>query len=487
MRLIGTLRWATVLGIPACLALTARASGVAGPPASPYLGYVYRFADTMIERGRDVYGVQRTGLFLSVLDRATLKPPATSMAVGAGIVVDDQGDTICRANPQLHENLLRVLYVLRGLSSQAKYSDAADHELKFFLEHAASPETGLLCWGRHAYWNATTDECNPTSPAAMHELARPWLLWPKCYELAPQASRQFAVALWEQQIADHETGAYDRQASDPRHDPKAGQDSARQGGFCIRTWAEAYAHTQDDVFLTAIETLLKRFEKRRDAKTGLLESTVDSHKLKPVLSLAIDCDGASRKVPEPLASRLRRFADREDEAFCGLPHDVKGRKGFVTSVERTTGQPGERRTPLWDAGCEDGSTAMAAMMCVSRYENTGKACFRDLITAAADAYLTSMPNHDADAWPMTFGHAISLELAAWRATAHRIYLDRARELASLAIQLFFQDNPLPRASLKTDHYDDVTGADTLALALVEVHLASLQITAVRAPDNTIDR
>jgi len=57
----------------------------------------------------------------------------------------------------------------------------------------------------------------------------------------------------------------------------------------------------------------------------------------------------------------------------------------------------------------------------------------------------------------------------------------------MAIELFFQDNPLPRASLKTGHYESITGADTLALALVEVHLASLQITAVRAPDNTIDR
>ena len=57
----------------------------------------------------------------------------------------------------------------------------------------------------------------------------------------------------------------------------------------------------------------------------------------------------------------------------------------------------------------------------------------------------------------------------------------------MGITLFFQDNPLPRASMKTGHYETITGADTLALALVEVHLASLHITAVQAPDNTIDR
>ena len=56
-------------------------------------------------------------------------------------------------------------------------------------------------------------------------------------------------------------------------------------------------------------------------------------------------------------------------------------------------------------------------MCVARYENSGKTGYRDLITSAADAYLDSEPPEDADAWPMTYGHAISLELAAWRSTA----------------------------------------------------------------------
>jgi hypothetical protein len=130
---------------------------------------------------------------------------------------------------------------------------------------------------------------------------------------------------------------------------------------------------------------------------------------------------------------------------------------------------------------------MIGMMCVARYENSGKTGYRDLITAAADAYLESEPPEDADAWPMTYGHAISLELAAWRSTAQPKYLDRARELGTIAIELFFQDRPLPRASLKTGHYETITGADTLALALIEVHLASLHITAVTAPDNTIDR
>jgi hypothetical protein len=35
---------------------------------------VYRYADTMLEKGRDTYGPQKTGLLLSALERSTFAP-----------------------------------------------------------------------------------------------------------------------------------------------------------------------------------------------------------------------------------------------------------------------------------------------------------------------------------------------------------------------------------------------------------------------------
>jgi len=127
------------------------------------------------------------------------------------------------------------------------------------------------------------------------------------------------------------------------------------------------------------------------------------------------------------------------------------------------------------------------MMCVSRYHNTGSPNYRDLIIAAGDAYIDSLPAGNVDAWPMTFGHAISLELACFGITADKEYYDRAFKMGQVAVEKFFDDSPLPRASLKTNHYESITGADTLVLALAELHLCTLQITAVRAPVNTLDR
>jgi rhamnogalacturonyl hydrolase YesR len=141
-------------------------------------------------------------------------------------------------------------------------------------------------------------------------------------------------------------------------------------------------------------------------------------------------------------------------------------------------------TSLWDDRSD--TTAKLGMLCVARYENTGDIKYRDLMHAAADAYFDLEPDKVSDVSPMNLGHAISLQVAAWRSTAQPHYLNRARYFGDWALKTFF-DAPLPRASVKSNHYEAITGADTLALALVDLHLNILGITAVRCPSNTIDR
>jgi hypothetical protein len=133
------------------------------------------------------------------------------------------------------------------------------------------------------------------------------------------------------------------------------------------------------------------------------------------------------------------------------------------------------------------TTATVAMMCVSRYENTGQIGYRQLVHAAADAYLGRLPTDDLDLWPMSLGHAISLQLAAWRSTARAVHLQQARQLADFGLKTFWPGSDLPKASSKSSHYESITGTDTLALSMIELHLSILHITAVRCPANTIDR
>lgn len=477
------LSWAAPAGLPP----------EAPVPKSPYLPIVYRYADTMLKHGRDTHGSVSNGMFLSALDRRALKPLTVRPTAPEGIREEDRAGEpsgpLTGINPQHDENLLRLLYTLRGLSGNIAYEQAADAELRWFLEHTASTNTHLLPWGEHMSWNALSDEPSPKDPRASHEFFRPWMLWDRCFDLAPRAALDFALALWDHQVANHRTGAFDRHADYWRHAPGEEHDFPRHAGFYIRTWSVAHTRSGDARTLEALETLLRRFESKWHPTTGLVEAHAGSKESWPTstLSMAIDCEGAARLVPAPLAARLQTFAERADAAFCGLPHPLKKEGGFLAVVNTATGMPVGAPSPLWRARYGEQTTAQIGMMCVARYDNNGRPAYRDLLTAAADAYLGSSPPEGEDLWPGTLGQAISLELAAWRHTARWEYMQRAQALADWAVQHFWGDQPLPRASVKTDHYESITGADTLALALLELHLQILHITAVRCPPNTIDR
>jgi hypothetical protein len=214
-----------------------------------------------------------------------------------------------KTNLHHHQNWLRVLYTLSELSAKPKYRDAADAALRRWLEDI---------------------------PASNQPITRPWLLWDRCFQIAPEASARFALAVVKNQITNHP-------------------------GFYLRTCAAGYAGTTNAIFLRAIEDFAGRFEKSSS------------------LSFAIDCDGAARALPEPLATRLRALAEKTDARLIALSRDA--------DME---------------------ITPQTALMYVSRYENTGKVAYREVIHWAAEGHLIS----DPELSPATLGHAISLQLAA---------------------------------------------------------------------------
>ncbi|MEW6159789.1 MAG: hypothetical protein AB1813_20350 [Verrucomicrobiota bacterium] len=432
-----------------------------------FLGVVRRYADTMIAHGRDHYGPARSGLLLSALDRMTLAPLKVRPAPPAGI---RRGDRPGRAwvemngaNPMLDQNLLRVLYVLTEITGDARYRDVADEEIRWFFTHTMSPKTSLLPWGEHLSWDVILDVPISGGDEMMHEFARPWVLWDRCFALVPEASQKFATGLWEHQIANHQTGGFDRHAPYFEHGPVDGKDFPRHVGFYIGTWCYAWKHTTNQIFLQAIDTLLARFERKRVQKDGSMVATIGP----------LDCELAATMVPDPLRTRLRQFAMKEDELLLPeLWNQVRGKANAPA--------------PKWQNGYSAGTLASQAMFCLERHVQTGQADFRDLIIAIADQYLGSHPEEDLDAWPLSFAQAISAQMAAWRLTQKQLYLDQARRFASLAVEVFWGDHPLPRASKQTGHYETITGADSLALALLEVHAAEHELKH-QIPRNTIDR
>ncbi|HKX63583.1 MAG TPA: hypothetical protein VJS65_17125, partial [Verrucomicrobiae bacterium] len=445
----------------------------AGAATTNFLDVVRRYADTMIERGRDTYGPQKSGLLLSALDRTTLGLLQVRPSPPGGI---RRGDRPGRAwlemngaNLMLDQNLLRVFYTLSEITADNRYAKVADEELKWFFQNAMSSKTSLLPWGEHLSWDVVYDVPISGGDEMMHEFARPWVLWDRCFAVAPGPSRKFARGLWDHQIANHKTGGFDRHAPYFEHGPVDGKDFARHAGFYIGTWCYAWKHrvfgsASNEVFLEAIETLLGRFERKRVQKDGTMAATIGP----------LECELAATMVPDPLGSRLRAFAKKEDELILADLH------------KQVRGDTNNYVPPKWQNGYSAGTLANQAMFCLARYQQVTNDAYRDLLIKIADAYAGSRPDEDMDAWPQSFGHVISTQVAAHAFTGKPRYLDEARRMANLAVEIYWQDNPLPRASMQTGHYETITGCDSLALALLEVHAVTHGLKQP-IPANTIDR
>lgn len=441
---------------------------VARAASTNLLTVVRGYADAMIAHGRDAYGPQKSGLLLSALDRTTLTPLKVRPAPPGGI---RRGDRPGRAwvemngaNPMLDQNLLRVFYTLSEITGDGRYAKVADEELAWFFHNTMSPRTSLLPWGEHLSWDVILDVPISGGDEMMHEYARPWVLWDRCFMLAPEASRKFALGVWEHQIANHKTGGFDRHALYFEHGPVDGKDFARHGAFYIGTWCYAWKYTQDETYLRAIEVILARFERKRVQKDGSFVGTLGP----------LDLEIAATMVPEPLAKRLRDFAAKEDELT------------FVEMKKLFAGGTNTYVPPKWQNGYSAGTLASMAMFYLGRYEQTTNVAYGEMLARIAEEYIGSQPGEDVDAWPQSFAHVISTEMAAHRFTKRKTYLDEARRFARIAVDVFWQDNPLPRASKQTGHYEAITGGDSLALALLEVHAATHGLTN-RIPSNTIDR
>ena len=176
-------------------------------PPSPYLLIIYKYADAMLERGRGT-----NGMLYSALDRATLTPLTNRPPAPAGVHersrIGQGGGALIGSSPDHHQNLLRLLYMLSDLSGKPKYRAAADTELRWLLENA--------------------DE--------RYLSGRLWMLWDRCFDLAPEPTQRFAAPQGE-------------------HHPTT--EVPRFAGFSIRTWAVAHARTTNELYLKAIDDLTK--------------------------------------------------------------------------------------------------------------------------------------------------------------------------------------------------------------------------------------
>jgi len=446
----------------------------AGASEVDHLKVVRAYADVLLDKGRDRTGKVHSPLIAAALDRKTLS--FARFAPVAGIRAGDR--VLSGANPMHDLNLYQVLYALADLTGEKRYAAEADAALRWFFQHCQSPATGLLAWGEHMGWDFRTERMAGRNT---HEYYRPWVLWDRSFQLAPKACLTFARGVWDHQIGDPKTGNFSRHARYDRHGPGTGSEYPRHGGFYITTWAAAYAHSKDPVFLKAIDTLLTYFHTRRSPASGAIPA--ESHPRSKGnmmwppsnLSLAIDCWDAAACVPADLAKKLRDSAAKTDRVFLRIPQDLApgSGRGFAVGANTHTLGPhtkgGWRGTQTWATRYGSYTDAQVAILCSLRYRQVKLAGYRKLILDTAARYLTSQPDAGRPVYPGALGDAVWLMLTAHDLTGQAKYLARADRFATLAVGMFLDsDSPLPKASTKNNHYEAITRADTLMMALLKL-------------------
>lgn len=456
-----------------------------------YLAIVKACADFMIEHGRDNYGKVHSPLFASCLDRKTGKlPEGESLKKLLNLRRDEWGirsadRSLYGANPMHDVCLYQTLYALTQVTGDKKYAKAADDSLRWFFTHCRSRSTNLLPWGEHMCWNFKTESDNR---GKAHEFFSDWVLWERSFELAPEGCLAFAKGLWQNQIGDKKKGLFSRHASYHRPSPGTGTEFPRHGGYYIATWGEAYKHSKDPIYLTAIKSLVGYFEKSRNPKTDAIPANSPDPRYPgyqicwpdSAISLAIDLEKAAQDVPDDLAKRMRALADSIDQVFLKIPHDLSiNGKGLLAFVRVDTLQPAPQKdlgtraahAYLWAATYGQMSEATYMLLALRRYQQNQNPEFRRMIIASADRYLKHDLTYETGnaIWPGSTGNAIGLLTEVYLLTKDKKYLNRADELAKESVKLFFDDSsPLPKASSKHDQYETITHADTLIMALLKL-------------------
>ena len=458
----------STLALTGLLALCQAAAAADATPKD-YLAVVKAYADTMIEKGRDTYGTVHSPLFATTLDRTTHRIFDATPPGIAGIRGQDRPWK--GANPMHDLNLYQILYALTDLTGEKRYAAESDKTLRWFLGNCQSKQTGLLAWGEHCHWAFVEER----ALSGTHELYRPWVLWDRCYGLDEQACLRFARGLWDHQISNKTTGNFSRHAAYDRHGPGGGNEFPRHGGYYIATWAHAYARSKDPEYLKAIEVLVDLFERHRDPATKI----VRAGSRKPYfwvpndLSLAIDLWDASGKVPDALGGKMRKSAADTDASVLALPHDLgKDGKGYAISTSFPTFDKGLGYTLTWKASYGVSSDAGFAAQLLIRYRQNKDEAFRRLAMQGADRYLVTSPQANEAVYPGALGDIIWLLLDAHELTKDRKYLDRAGEIAQLAMKTVTDGvSPLPKAASGSSHYEAVTRGDTLMMALLRLWAA----------------
>lgn len=282
------------------------AAAIGGAEEPDYLALVRRCVDVLLEQGRDRYGEAHSPLFMSNLDPQTLSSPRELPLLDGLIRTEGRPHRRNPGGSDLWEDqsLLRVLEMLSELTGDPKYVRAARDYVDYFFENCRKPDTGLLAWGTHLYWDAYEDRPGGDQDGnGPHEVLIREPYWEFMWSVSPRRVERQIELMWEWHVVDKSTGLFNR------HDDKArGCDFAFMGSELVYAFAFLHRKTGDSKWQERAHLIAQWHAMARDETTGLAADA-------PGIANRFDGRHCMTTLPGPYASLLLRSFELTGDAF----------------------------------------------------------------------------------------------------------------------------------------------------------------------------
>lgn len=450
-----------------------------------------RFADLMLEHGRDHYGPRETPLFVNILDARTHRIPGTQRPCTPNQRFHDRLPG--GANLLMDIGLIRFLNELTARTGDKRYQEAATDYIHHFTRQCIAPATGFYTWGTHACWDVFRNQ--PLYAHPYHEfLPRPpvWLLermWPADPEKVERGLDALKYHCTEPGAAvpTHSRHARIDQKEYLEDDEYMCDFAFVASGYCV-AWAFLDAQTHNPEYRRRIERMMDYYWNSRDPQTGLMpwDTRLDRfvYRTDAMLYVARDLLLIAQLLNDPVLSdeyrgRARQLADAalrlDHDPAAGkvvlqtirIPEDRTGLSEMaVTHAERYARGP-RASEPFWATGFNTCiQTARSVRPLIQLYDELGVPAYLDFAEQTALGYAAmEIPGKTSDIEAFTTASVLGLCMDVYERRPSDTLRAYIHKLASQATENYFT-NDLITATPSLDYYESASGSGELAAELL---------------------
>jgi len=238
--------------------------------------YVKKFADNVLEFGRDRYRENPTPLFADGINTLTNEHIKWCFKGGRKAVISNLND---------QQNLFRMFVLLSELTGDERYKQAAKSAIKYHFDNLQD-SSGLLQMGGHWFIDLETLEgIGPSDKGGVHELKNSFPYYELMFEVDKEKTAKYIKAVWNAHVYNWRTleisrhGRYGLEVGDVWNKEYEGYDKPffqtsglsfmNAGNDMIYAAAMLNYYLKDEYALVWSKRLAKQYVGARNKKTGL--------------------------------------------------------------------------------------------------------------------------------------------------------------------------------------------------------------------------